>query len=247
MRSNISINEWADCLGRLRDARALILRDAEAFHEAAMSLEHVGQVLRGKIENGLGGYRDELLDLACADGRKDPDETSRLFHVVKDARNMAVHEGAWARHLSSRLVDLFLILEEAILAKMTRVEDIMVRTPVIAEPWHMISHVRKSMLANSFSYLPLLLDGAWRIVGDASVMRYLRTAPDETERRKRLASQVGPLVGAGQLPATLAIYCSPDDTLDQLLEKIRDQPVLVIQNPDSAPRLLGLVMPFDLL
>lgn len=114
MRKNIITNEWVDCLGRLRDARALILRDAESFYEAATGLERVGQVLSGRIRNGLAGYEEDLLELATTTGRHEPAETARLFNVVREARNMAVHEGAWARHLSTRLVDLLMILEEAI-------------------------------------------------------------------------------------------------------------------------------------
>lgn len=135
IRHNILDAEWSDCLARLREARALVLRDAESFHEAAMTLERIGQVLCGQMRNGLGGYGGELLKLATAEDAPEDNEARRLFETVKEARNMAVHEGAWARHLSSRLVDFFIILEQAIVEKMKRAEDIMVRQPVVAEPW----------------------------------------------------------------------------------------------------------------
>ncbi len=127
IRGNIIDAEWSDCLGRLRDARALVLRDAESFHGAAMALERVGQLLCGQVRNGLGAYGGELLELARTAEGIEPPEVARLFDIVRDARNMAVHEGAWARHLNSRLVDLFLILEQAIMDKMQCAQDIMVR------------------------------------------------------------------------------------------------------------------------
>ena len=94
IRNNILDAEWSDCLTRLREARALVLRDAEYFHEAAMTLERIGQVLCGKVRNGLGHYADELVELARGNRSTEDNEVRRLFDTVKEARNLAVHEGA---------------------------------------------------------------------------------------------------------------------------------------------------------
>lgn len=247
MRKDLTIAERIGCLNILRDARALALRDAESFHEAAMALEQVGQIVCGEIRLGLSKYKDELIEVANESSQHDPADTSRLFDVVRDARNMAVHEGAWARHLNSRLVDLFLILEEALMAKLTRVEDIMVRTPLVAELWHMIAQVRKAMLANSFSYLPVCLNGEWMIVSDSSIMRLLRSATSETQKRSLLAMQVGKAIESSSIEVKRAICCRPHETVDQLLTVLQDQPVLVTDDINGDSRLLGLVMSFDLL
>lgn len=58
--------------------------------------------------------------------------------MVREARNDAVDTDAFASHLSTRLIDLILILEEAILSQMLKVEDLMVRNPVVAEPWQLL-------------------------------------------------------------------------------------------------------------
>src|SRR5438093_1505879 len=150
-RDHPNLREEVDLLANSRSARALILRDSESFHEASMLLEYIGQILAGEIRGGLSQYQREIVDLACRNERVVAEEVERLFNVVRNARNMAVHQGAWARHLNTRLVDLFLVLEEAIVSDMTHVEDLMVRTPVVAYGWQRVADVRKAMLGNSFS------------------------------------------------------------------------------------------------
>ena len=247
MSKQVSLNEWVDGLSQLRDARALILRDAESFYTAATTLEYIGQILSGQIRTGLGSYESELLTLASSTGRHERAEVARLFKVVRESRNMAVHEGAWARHLNSRLIDLFLILEEAIMAKMTRVEDIMVRSPVAVEPWQMVAHARKTMLANSFSCLPIFSCDKWQLLCDTSVMRFLRAAANDKEHRKRLATQLDSAIADKSVVLVPADCCPPHATVDKLLKIMTSLPVLVVQEVDGKPRLAGIVTPFDLL
>jgi hypothetical protein len=56
--------------------------------------------------------------LAKQANQQDEESNRRLFNVVREARNKAVHDGAYARHLNGRLVDLLLLLEEAIMTNM---------------------------------------------------------------------------------------------------------------------------------
>lgn len=244
----------AYCLGRLRDARALVLRDGEAFHEAATALEQIGQVIGKEVKIGLGAYRETLLDLAEEAGRHERSSTMRLFKVVCEARNMAVHDGAWARHLSSRLIDLFLILEEAIMATTQKVEDIMVRNPVVAEPWHMITQVRREMLANSFSWLPISHNGVWMIISDADIMHYLRRSSSltarkeiEAEKCRRLSATLAEVMTEGGLIPVPATRSAPGNTIANLVGIMKNHPVLVIEGNEGAERLVGIVTPFDLL
>ena len=50
-----------------------------------------------------------------------------LIETVRLARNDVVHGGAYVRHLTDRLVELINILEDAAMAKLLNVNDIMVR------------------------------------------------------------------------------------------------------------------------
>lgn len=247
IRGNIIDAEWSDCLSRLRDARALVLRDAESFHEAAMALERIGQVLCGQMRNGLAAYENELLELAKAEVGPESEECSRLFETVREARNMAVHEGAWARHLSSRLVDFILILEQTIMAKMKCAEDIMVRHPVVAETWHFIAHVRQTMLVNSFSSLPVYINDCWHIVNDHIVVRFLRGAENSMERKNRLSTPIGPLIQEGKVIPLKATCVSPKTKLQDLNFGPDKSLILIVECESSPPRLVGILSPFDLL
>lgn len=246
IRQNIHADEWSYCLSLSRDGRALILRDAESFHEAATTLEQIGKILSGKIQNGLGKYRDVLLELMKMSEQDRIAENERLFDVVKDARNMAVHEGSFARHLSSRLIDLFLILEEAIMTKLQCVEDIMVRNPVVAETWQMVANARRDLLANSFSFLPILHNGKWQLIADSEVMRFLRN-PSNLPKNDRLSMSLDATIKDGSVCLISVKTCAPTDTIVHLTEIIENLPVLVIKEFDGEPKLLGIVTPFDLL
>lgn len=245
--SKILPAEWSDCLSRLRDARALVLRDAESFHEAVTVLERIGQVVSGQVRGGLNDYKGALLELALPGEKAESTEVARLFETVREARNMAVHEGAWARHLSSRLVDFFLILEQAIMKKMKCAEDIMVRQPIVAETWHMIAHVRLTMLANSFSNVPVLIDNRWHIITDLMIMRFLRGAPDGKEKKARLSSQLEASIRKGEIVPIVARCFLPETKLDDLISAMDVGPALVTDGNSSAPRLLGILTSFDLL
>jgi len=238
---------WAECLARLRDARALILRDAESFHHAALSLEYVGQILCGGVRSGLGRYENELVGLAASTGVCDPDATRRLFHVVREARNMAVHDGAWARHVNTRLVDFILMLEGAIISKMRIAEDIMVRGPIVAESWHMVAHIRRAMLANSFSCLPIVWHGKWELVCDNSLVPFLHGAANGDDHKRRLGMHIGAAVEAGDVELISAVCLPPTATIEMLVGQMRNFPLLITQEIDGQQRLLGLITSFDLL
>lgn len=234
------------CLALLRDARSLILRDAESFHEAATVLEQIGQVWGRKIYHGMAGYEAALQSFS--EGQKaDKVKVGRLLNVISNARNMAVHEGAWARHLSSRLIDLFLILEEAIMTELKTVGDVMVRNPVCAESWHMVAQVRREMLANSFSCLPLLHGKEWLIITDAAVMHYLCKASSKKAKDERLEANLGDLINKKAIEFSKAVDCHPNETIPEVLDKMSHLPVLVLENIGGENRLVGIVTPFDLL
>lgn len=141
----------------------------------------------------------------------DADSVGRLFTVVREARNKAVHDGAYARHLTSRLMDLLLILEEAVMTNIDRVEDIMVRNPVSAETWHLVSHVRKMMLTNSFTCIPIYQvtdgKGRWMLIRDSVLMLWIRAESDKKKQKARLALPVGDAITKHALAIEGAICC----------------------------------------
>jgi predicted transcriptional regulator len=230
-------------LNMLRDARALVYRDAESFDQAAAMLEHIGQLLSGEVGVGLGSYEGTILGLAGQAPRTDSRHLRELFKTVKEARNDSVHSGAFIRHHVLSLVELILILEEAVSVNGRFAGDLMVRNPVTAELWHNVATVRRNMLTNSFSYLPIKADGKWMLVSDQSVVAYLRGASN-AERNRRLGATVENAITSSSLPLEAAPKSSVDTPVEDVKASITQLPVLVV---DSTQNLLGILTAFDLL
>ncbi|MCB0768566.1 MAG: hypothetical protein KDB95_15260 [Flavobacteriales bacterium] len=182
------------------------------------------------------------------------EKAHRLFHVVKDARNDAVHQGAWARHMAQHMVQLFLLFEEALLLKLMKrtdlfVADVMVTSPVIAEPWQLMTHVRSAMLANSFSYLPVKVKrgvrNKWMLLSDSAVLEWIYLKGDiKDDRKDQLSMRLSAALDMGlRLEATRSI--AHDRKLEDLLPKLKghSRPVLV----KKGRNLVGLVTAFDII
>src|SRR6266853_4206847 len=124
-------------LDQLREARAIALRDAEAFEEIVFVLERLGGLLcssvcparkknkKGEDKTvGLAHKGKHLIKqandyslLANEVPSNFPDlhmSFEKLFHLVKESRNDAMHEGAFARHLTTHAVELSIILEDSL-------------------------------------------------------------------------------------------------------------------------------------
>jgi hypothetical protein len=102
---------------QFRDARALALQDAERFQDVLFVLERFGSFLTGKIQT-LGRYEKLIVEFAkrspLADGVAEASAWhtpfSALIEYVRESRNDALHQGAFARHLTTHVVKLALVL-----------------------------------------------------------------------------------------------------------------------------------------
>ncbi len=180
----------------MREARATALLDGEGFQLIVSSLERLGSILNPGGKN-LGQFREKLL-MVARDAKAAPvDEDDRgtytpldvLFAAVREGRNDAVHQGAYARHLVRHCVELALFVEEGLMAGANRVVDYMVRTPACAEAWQPIALARQQMLTNSFSYLPIWWKNQWHLLSDHAIASYLTESANPREAvRKRIAA-----------------------------------------------------------
>ena len=139
-----------------------------------------------------------------------------LYDLVKDARNDALHQGAFARHLTSHAIELALVLEDALRRRLDSpvVGDYMVRNHVCAELWQPISFIRQQMLANSFSFLPVKSSGRdWCLISDLDIATYL--GPDALKRKPRLAQTLN----AAKIPLQLTKPCAIDTPLEEALRR----------------------------
>lgn len=241
---------------QLREARAVALKDAQAFEQLIFVVKRIGVHLTRKIVN-LGAYADSVAALA----RKSPlaaDIPTRLpgwhapfvtlYDLVREARNDALHEGAFARHLTSHAVELTIILEDAPMGEASGARDFMVREPVCALRWQPLSSVRTSMLINSFSFLPVAAEvtipPSWKLLSDFSLASYLRATNSPRERIIRLARPLSEAVETGDITLVDAPVCALEDSVATILERSRGLPVLVV-GPNGDLR--GIVTPFDVL
>ncbi len=160
-----------------------------------------------------------------------------------------MHSGSYARHATAAAVELCIGLEEALMnaanAKST-VADYMVKSPVVVEPWQPVAYARQLMLANSFSYLPILHSGRWRLLSELAIVGYLypMTRRDrDTAMAQPIADAVG--VGLKLLPAKTV---KPTDAVSELVmaSVARPTPTLWLV-VETDKRLTGVLSPFELM
>jgi hypothetical protein len=227
---------------QLRSAREAAIRDGEAFDVVIHATERLGSFLNGAIGD-LGRYEEKLAGL-CLESEDNVFITpfSLLFDLVKDARNDALHQGAFARHLTAHAIELALRLEDALRNRLPAiVENYMVRNPTCAEFWQPIGLIRQQMLANSFSFMPVKAeDGQWRLLSDATLAVYLRENADE--RKKRMARRLKES-GIDLNPAT---FVSEKAGLAEAALIVANGPLLV-HHEDDPMILVGILTAFDLL
>lgn len=235
-----------------REARAVAQQDAEGFHEVLFALERFGSHLAKRIRD-LGYYKEQIETVAKRSSlaveipdkwRKYQLPFSVLYDLVRVARNDALHQGAFARHLTDHAVQLSLIIEDALMENGNLVSDYMVRGVACASLWQPVSFARQQMLANSFSYLPLLTqrDGqsVWHLLLDSSIAKYL-----QRDRKQHLAKSIEEAIRDG-LQVEPAQYCFVDAPVADALAIFTGKPLLIVDK-EELDLLIGIVTAFDLL
>ena len=242
---------------QLRNARAAALRDAEDFQEAIFSLERLGRFRSGQ-GRGLGSYQPSLEDLAMQSplAAALPNQCREycipfadLFGLILEGRNSALHEGAFARHLTAHLVELAIILEDALMANLDRIAHFMVKNPICAADWQPLSIIRQTMLESSFSFLPVFTDyrgkKEWWLISDFALATYLRARIGKDERARRLAQSLSDALQAGGLELEEPRLCEPADPISKVLDPPTTAPSLVVS--PGKQDLIGIITAFDVL
>ncbi len=136
---------------------------------------------------------------------------------------------------------------------MVCVEDIMVRNPLTAEPWHLVAHARKAMLANSFSCLPIFIKdntdngGSWKLLMDFDLVRFLQTPFNNESHKDRLSSTIENSFKGGRLKLRKATCIAQSTPKDEVFSKMKIRPILIVDANEPRAGLVGIVTPFDLL
>jgi hypothetical protein len=256
MSRELSPSEAEFFANELRDAREAAQKDAEDFDQIIHSVELLGSFLFGRVDS-LSGYQN----LICNEARNSPlaDDVptqcpefhvpvERLYELVKDARDDAMHQGAFARRLTEHSIQLSLILEDALRKghKMSTVGEYMSRKPIFAELWQPISFLRQIMLENAFSYLPVKMEGGCYLVADLDIASYLGRATSKTDRKRRLATR---LLDALSEKLVYARRCTAETSVEQALKAFDEdhRPLLIWRAESDPPEIIGILSPSDLL
>lgn len=256
-------------INQLKEARLEALKDAEGYQKILHVVEKMGSYMTGEIRD-LNYYRKRIEEVAS----ESPYATEipykcqawhtpfdKLYELVRQSRNDAMHQGVVARHLTRSLVLMALVLEDAMkVNNRASITDIMVRNIVTAELWHPVSFVRQQMLINSFTYLPLFDGSEWKVISDHAVARYLFNCSN-SERKKRLIQTIAQAKSNGlSLDNGLVVrLVNGSDTkhanlinidgepveLSNLVNQSKGSPILVTAEDNK--RLVGLITPFDML
>lgn len=253
-------DEWLFFRDRLREARYGALADAEGFQQMCFAFEALGARLLND-SGSLEKYSPFLCVLAAENLPIGYEDFGALFEAVKAARNDVMHTGAYARNAALAAVQLSLLMEEAILTLLTKkkedktarikVADFMVRTPVTAESWHTVGHVRRLMLLNSFSYLPIYWDSKWHLISDmamASMFQPLSNA----NRNLLAATRISKILSSEkpQFKLQSAVIIEPVLAIDQLFKCDQHPGLWLVVNSEKeedAKHLVGVLSPFELM
>lgn len=245
---------------RLRAARYAALADAEGFEQICFAVEALGMRLVGKQE-AMGEYKKKIESLASVvDWRDDINVRSSsaftrfaaLYKKLNTARNDVMHTGAYARHAASAAIELCIHLEEALMTSngsdLYAAEDYMVREVVVVEEWHLVAHARQLMLTHSFSFLPVRLNGKWKLISEMSIARFLMQ-----HRKKRLAMSIGEAACVDGALLCSANEIRPQKEVSELFRLPSGESIgnhgrfWLVTEADGSDRLLGILTPFELM
>lgn len=238
----------------LRAARYAALADAEGFLQVCFALEALGLQLSKRQEN-LGKYGAVLRELASAStvlsemSGTAPEYFSSfdaLYETVRRARNDAMHTGAYARHATVAAIELCIGLEEALMSdsqgRRPLVKDLMVKSPIVVEEWQPVAFARQLMLTHSFTYLPMSIEGQWKLVSELALARYLC---DAGRRSKKLGLWIKD--AGDKLRLIDAPIAKLDQRADELIEQLADSSPTIWVVLDRERAICGVLTPFELM
>jgi len=244
---------------RLRAARYAALADSEGFDAICFALEELGLRLLGKQE-ALGDYFERLS--SCAQHSVVLSELSlsaprffkpfwALFQIVRNARNDAMHMGAYARHATAAAIELCIGLEEALMnAHVRTVGDLMVKSPTTVEPWQPVAHARQLMLMHSFSYLPVYIAGRWRLLSELGLAHFLSGGTDRRKLRLGMSIEEAHSKDLFLIEVPTSSLLCPDQSVAEVLESVppSGESRLWLVLDDAHPEYLaGVLSPFELI
>ena len=177
-----------------------------------------------------------------------------LYSAAVKGRNDLAHTGTAGALVGTRVATMATVLLAALaeVAKekgVGKVKDIMVSNPVFAHCWQTLADLRRTMLVNDFSVLPLNNDDAkdrkWRCVRAEELADFL--AQGGNRDGCTLADAL-----SGESCTRMRVYCArivcEDEEQGKLLGRdALNLPVVVGRTVEGRCEIVGIVTAFDLL
>ena len=179
-----------------------------------------------------------------------------LYTSVREARNDIAHTGTEAALAGARSSAMATVLMEALAAAAQgdhgqTMCEVMVSNPMCAHDWQTLADLRRTMLVNDYSVLPIS-DGqignqAWECVEDEKLAKRLRGG-GRSRQPRTLGDERSEEGGAG-MEILEAVTVKEDMPVRSVLGKSR-LPVVVTRlaaKDEKKRELVGIVTAFDLL
>ena len=256
MRKNrfkmLTLKECIYFLFKFKEARLSILKNNEDFDFFINILEEFGSfICTNKNSITLNEYESAIKQYQKLHlGNIYVSSFNAEFLIVRTARNEAYHQGVHARNLSKHCIELSFIIEKALISNCMNLsllaENVMVKNVTIAEEWMPIKMIRREMLINSFSYIPIYKDENWFLISELNILLMLgvKYGKDRSLKEKDI---IGPLFNQQnfEIATTINNDSSITDVLEKLLEN-NGKPILIVSQDDNK-NLLGIITTYDIL
>lgn len=263
-RGRMTANAARILRGALKNALTEVASGRAGVASLLHEIERIARYVSGHHRTTLGKAAKDMRTLvglyacfALQDAGLGGMGWSRLYDVVKEARNDIAHTGTEAVLAEAHTKALAAVLLEALLGVAVedemRFAEVMVADPVCAHGWQTIADVRRTLLVTDFSELPLAgrgEDGKWLTLTAHGLADYL--GPDEDERRERMGRTVDEALGEACRPLRLhpAPTVAEDTPVHDVLtgnDGSSNLPLMVTKQAAGGPVLVGIVTAFDLL
>jgi len=128
------------------------------------------------------------------------------------------------------------------------VADFMVKASVSIEPWQPVAYARQLMLMHSFSFLPVFMEGGWKLVSELAMAKYLNKP--NAEKKKLLANSIDDASKQSECGLQLieAKTVQVSEVVSEIFKNVTvGQSSTLWLAVDENKRLVGVLSPFELM
>lgn len=238
----------------LRHARVTALADSEGWQSLVFVFERLVKFCAGDQSVTIGDKKAKvefkrLVVGVCSDQTQEYASFNMLLEQVIQGRNSEFHGGAAARRFAKHCVEFSLLLEEGLSHFMNKNLGSVMSSPVVEiKPWQMLVEVRRLMLENSYTWIPLKTESGWHVVSDLALVTYFKKYPMAWKTQK-IKDALGAEAKLETKDLLIFNYKTEIGVGDETLMKaLALGPVLVGEGDTTASdRVIGIVTAFDLL